>query len=229
MKSNNVLLAAGVFAAALTPGALAGGPVVLYNNSTTDLNTRYDPGTSEVGNQVTLKSLGGTSSKITEFEFQYWGTGFSGTESLEFRIYANNGPNWDATYKMPGTMLFDSGIFGVPATSRQLVVFDTDFGSGLLVPNSFTWTVQFSSLGPSANAGVDGYGPPTVGSFLDDIWVNTGTSWDLRATGIGKTTPQQDFAAEIFGVVPEPSQYGLMFGAICLVPLVWKSVRGQAK
>ena len=234
MKLNNDLLAAGVLSVALIPGALAD---VLYENTTTDLNVQYDTGTSEVGNQVSL--AGGTAANITEFTFQYWAA-FSGTESLDFRIYANNGPNWDPTYKMPGTELFDSGTFSVPATVRQTVVFDTaDFGaSGLSVPNGFTWTVQFSNLGGSGHAGVGVYGPPTVGLAFNDVWVNTGTPttpvWGLKDPsdsypGLSTGT----FAAEIDGIpvpVPEPSpaQYGSMCGAVCLVRLVWKRLRGKA-
>jgi hypothetical protein len=225
MKSNPVFLTAGVVAALITPGVFAGA-VVLYDNTTTDLGARLWTSTLEVGNQVIL--AGGTAANITQFQFQYYNLDSTGNELLDFRIYANTGPEYspgDPASKEPGAVLFDSGTFSAPATARSLVTFDTDFGpGGLAVPNSFTWTVQFSQTSAGGDAGVDLYGPPTVGNAFNDIWVNTGT-WQLDVSPI----PHSNFAAQITGVpVPEPAQYGMVFGAIALLPLVWRSLRRKA-
>ena len=68
--------------------------VDIYKNSTTDLNTRFNPGTLEVGNQVVLA---GTNRFLTTFSFEWWGTNtasastFAGNIQADVRFYLNNG------------------------------------------------------------------------------------------------------------------------------------------
>ncbi|MEI7729986.1 MAG: PEP-CTERM sorting domain-containing protein [Verrucomicrobiota bacterium] len=199
---SDVVMTVGIMAVGVLS---ASAQTTLYSNTANDLATRFNTETSEVGNQVIL--AGGLPAKITSFSFEYWGVNFSGGEQAQVRFYANDGVNWDSTFKMPGSLLFDSTPFAVSATSKSLLIFDTDFGSGLLVPNSFTWTVQFSGLGGGATAGVDLFSPPTVGNTLTSYWINNGSSWGLRTS---TNSMNINFGAEFAGTsVPEPGVYAL--------------------
>jgi hypothetical protein len=228
MKPSCLLLAGGVLAVALTPGVLAGA-VVLYDNTASTSIGGFWPEIYEAGNQVML--AGGAAADITQFQFQYYNNDPGGTEMLEFRIYANDGAEYlpgDPTSKEPGTLLFDSHTFPAPTAPMSAVTFNTsDFGpGGLAVPNSFTWTIQFSNLGLGGHAGVGLFTGHTVGQAYEDIWVNNTGGWVLSAS----YPPHSSFAAQITGIaVPEPAQYGLVFGAIALLPLVWNRLGGKVK
>lgn len=186
--------------------AFAQSSITAYNNTTNDLRVRFNPGTAEVGDQIILSPLQAT--KVTAFSFQYWLTGATGSEKAQVKFYANDGAVYGSgTSLMPGTVLFDSGLFGITGTERSVLTFDgsTDaaFLSGVNVPASFTYSVQFSSLGVGANAGLDIYNGCSVGGNYTDYWQNTGSTWELR-TGANN----MDFAATL-QVVPEPGTYAL--------------------
>jgi hypothetical protein len=197
----------------------------IYNNSTNDLSIRFNPGTTEIGNEIIL---GGTQRYLTDFSFEYFGLSsnpntFAGAIQARVEFYMNNGPLFNG-YATPGTSFYDSGWFSVPApTSRSTFVFSAahgDFNSiPLLLPASdFTWTVQFQGMGLGDSAGMDLYGPPTVGHNYGDFWQRTGTSWTLMNNSL--TPPNASFAADMLAVavVPEPSTLALsVFGGLGLL------------
>ncbi len=200
---------------------------LVYDNSTIDQNVRFNPGTNEVGDQVTLA---GTARGVKNFTFEYWGTNFIGNdEQARVRFYKNNGAASPQGALAPGTVLFDSGWFSIVATNRATLIF-TDFSSGggavvpLMagLPDSFTWSVQFSGLGPGESAGVDLYGPPTVGGRYSDYWDNTGSGWELRTNSVPPFT-EINFAAKITAVV-QPSLAIALSGN--QVFLSWTNVPG---
>jgi hypothetical protein len=200
-------------------------PQVVFDNSTTDLNIRYDPGTNEVGDEIVLAP--GTGRNLTQFRFQYWGTNFSGTEKIDLRFYANDGlPSYSGP-NMPGTLLFDSGPFTIFETDRLTIIFN-NFATGVAhalagaIPNDFTWSVQFSGLGPGASAGVDLYNPPTVGSDYNDYWYNNGTSWDLMGATNG--TPV-NFAVRIQATPEPPAIWLSLIGGLTIFGLKWRRGR----
>jgi hypothetical protein len=188
----------------------------VYNNSTNDLLLQFNPGTSQIGNEIIL---GGTSRYLTDFSFEYWGSSsnpnsFAGAIQARVEFYMNNGPLFN-TYASPGTSFYDSGWFSVPApTPRSTFVFSVrggDFNSvPLLLPASdFTWTVQFQGMGSGDKVGTDLYGPPTVGQNFGDFWQRIGTSWSLMNNSL--TPPYASFAADMMAVavIPEPSTLAL--------------------
>jgi hypothetical protein len=187
----------------------------IYNNSTNDLAIRFNPGSSEIGNEIIL---GGTDRYLTDFSFEYWGLSsnpgsFAGTVQARMEFYLNNGPLFNG-YATPGTSFYDSGWFSVPApTSRSTFDFSAqggDFNSvPLLLPASdFTWTVQFQGMGLGDSVGVDLYGPPTVGQTFGDFWQRIGTSWSLMNNSL--TPAYASFAADMMAVgIPEPSTLAL--------------------
>ena len=181
---------------------------IVYDNSSNDLNFDLDPGTSEVGDEIFLD---GTARWLSEFTFEYWGSAddplaFAGSVEARIRFYLNDGPAYPDVEGafLPSTVIWDTGTFAITPTERATLTF-TDFVVGTtvpltgLLPDSLTWTVQFSGFGENDAAGVTIYSPPTVGNNFDDYWVNDGVAWTLQTNIIA-----MDFAARL-SAVPEPS------------------------
>ncbi len=185
----------------------------IYDNTAMDLNTRFNPGTNEVGDEILLA---GTFRNLTNFSFEYWGTNTAGGPSFassvtaEIRFYQNNGIPFNG-YATPGTMFYDSGPFSINPTPRSTLVFsvaggDFPFG-GLAMPvtSNMTWSVQFFGLGATDQAGVDLFSPPDVGDEHPDYWQNDAGVWSLRTNVVA-----MDFAARMDATVPEPSALSLL-------------------
>ena len=210
----HVYLTLGVLCFGLTLPLLA--QTTVYNNSTNDLALRFNPGTSEIGNEIIL---GSTERYLTDFSFEYWGlssnpNSFAGSIQARVEFYINNGPLFNG-YATPGTSFYDSGWFSVPApTPRSTFDFSVRGGDfnhvPLLLPASdFTWTVQFQGMGLGDSVGTDLYGPPTVGANFGDFWQRIGTSWFLMNNS--QSPPYASFAADMMAVavIPEPSTLAL--------------------
>lgn len=193
----NKTLCFSAIAAALTFVHAAKADIV-YQNTTGDLSTIFNPDTLEVGDEIILAG-GGRS--LTNFTFQYTLSGGSATAQLRF--YNNDGTPFNG-YNTPETMFFDSGTFSIGSGTHTLI-FDADFGAGLLLPDSFTWSVQFSNVGVGETAGLDLFNPPTVGNNYNDYWENDGGVWTLKETTNGVPI---NFGAQV-EVVPEPSTMAL--------------------
>jgi hypothetical protein len=200
-------------AAVMTGIVLTASADTIYDNSVHDLNTRFNPGTLEVGNEVNFAL--GSPRFLTNFSFEYWGTAsgvsFAGPVTAEVRFYLNNGAMFSG-YSSPGTLFYDSGPFMVPSpTTRNTFVFTAgaDFpANGLFLPviSNMTWTVQFSGMGVGDNVGVDLYSPPVVGSSYGDYWENDISGWALYTN-----TMPMDFASRFQATTPEPSAIALLF------------------
>lgn len=183
----------------------------IYNNSTLDLSSRHNPGLNEVGDEIVL---GSSERYLTDFAFGFWGLNngvgsgqFTGTPEVRVRFYLNDGPQFNG-YATPSTSFYDSDWFSLgPPTERDSWAFSIGAGDfpagGLFMPvvSNFTWTVQFRGLGPTDTAGLDVFGPPTVGTSYPDYWENVSGAWTLKTNVI-----DMNFAARFDAqVVPEPS------------------------
>jgi hypothetical protein len=185
----------------------------IYDNTAIDLNTRFNPGTNEVGDEILLA---GTFRNLTNFSFEYWGTNtvggllFSGGVEARVRFYENDGTTFNG-YATPGTMFYDSGPFSINPTPRSTIVFSSIGGdfpfNGLAMPvsSNMTWSVQFSGLGITDQAGVDLFSPPDVGGEHPDYWQNDAGVWSLKTNVVA-----MDFAARMDATVPEPSALSLV-------------------
>src|SRR5882762_5761803 len=123
----------------------------IYDNSVNDLFTRFNPGTTEVGDEIIL---GSTERYLTDFSFEYYGTNtaspgnisFAGPVQARVRFYLNDGAAFN-TYLTPVTVVYDSGWFGgFGPTARNTLNFTagSDFPvSGLYLPvsSNMTWSV----------------------------------------------------------------------------------------
>jgi hypothetical protein len=159
------------------------GADLIYDNSRNDLSTRFSPGTNEVGDEIVMTTTN-TSRYVTNFSFEYYGTNFSGNEQARLRFYRNDGTNSTSGPPVPFTIIYDSGFFPIGAPPRATLIF-THANSQLnvLVPDDFTWSVQFRGIDPGENidVGVDLYSPPTVGANYDDYWDNGADGWQLKS------------------------------------------------
>jgi hypothetical protein len=165
---------------------------IIFNNSSNDMVTRFDPGTTEVGDEIIL---GGPERYLTSFSFEFWGTNisspsFHGSVDARVKFYQNNGPLFNG-YRSPGTNFYDSGWFPIAATPRSTENFsieDSDFPcTGLFLPvtSNMTWSVQFRGMDPGDTVGVDLYTPPVVGKDYPDYWLNAGGNWQLMTNNSG--------------------------------------------
>lgn len=206
-----LVLAAAVSAASMTSRA----DTLVYNNTSNYLGTSYYVPNTEFGDQITL-STNTTDRYLTKFMFEYTSAhGNDGNETAWLRFYANNGVG-----DIPGSLLFDSRTAGyatdialIRGNGMQVYVDLND--TRILVPNSFTWTVQFFNVAASESVGLTMYNPPTEGSSFDDYWEKSGTGW------VTKRLPPNfySFGAYAYAVaVPEPGtlQLGLLAGISAL-------------
>jgi hypothetical protein len=176
----------------------------VYDNSVNDLLYRFDPGLLEVGNEIILA---GTARYASVFSFEFWGFStagyvFEGDVQARVRFYKNDGPLCQSGYASPGTVMFDSGNFPIPATpaGRATLIFDefqmeSAVALRVPLPNTFTWTVQFSGLTTNDSAGVDLYAPPVIGNTYNDYWEQETNRWALKTN----TVPMA-FASRLYTV-----------------------------
>ena len=201
---------------------------LLFDNSTTDLLYRFNPGTREVGDQIQLASAGA----LTTFAFEFYGTNslspgnlaFSGAVEARVAIYLMDGPLFNGE-NTPGSPLYVSSWSTIPGpTIRNTFVYQAgqDFpAGGLLIPSTnITWSVQFRGMGPTDEVGVDIYSTPTVGKDYADYWqydpsLGGGVGGWLLETNVVPV----DFAARFQGTIPEPSIISLAVvgGAVMLI------------
>jgi hypothetical protein len=205
---------------------------VIFSNTNNDLLTRFNLGTTQVGNEILLAP--GTPRFLTDFSFEFWGTNtaspgnvsFAGPVTAEVRFYVNNGPLSSGVPSPGTTPFYDSGpislaSIGATPTARNTLVFTAgpDFpSSGLIIPtDDMTWTVQFGGMGATDSVGVDLYYPATVGQTFGDYWSYNGTSWLLETNSL---VPLSSFGAYMEATVPEPSTLSLsLLGGLAMLGL----------
>jgi hypothetical protein len=199
----------------------------LYNNSTTDLKYRFNPGIAEVGDEITLAAPG----FLTNFSFEYYGVGggpdgaaFAGNIQARVTFYNMDGPLLNG-YVTPGTPFWTSDLFSVSApTTRETFVFNSELPANFLLPQNFTWSVQFTGQGTGDEVGLDIYGPPTVGSSMPDYWDKSTGSWVVKRDP-GVVTPI-NFASRFEGTIPEPSTATLLVAGSLSALLIARRRRG---
>jgi hypothetical protein len=217
---------------------------VIYNNSVNDLSTRFNPGTTEVGDEILLSTTD-PSRYLQTFSFEYYGTNtanalsFAGANvTAQVKFYLNNSPTLFNGYSTPGTVLFDSGAFTITptplgrATLNFSVGLDFPVGGIFLGPGpggsmltNMTWSVKFSGMGATDEVGLDIYSPPVIGGNYSDGWVNNAGTWMLQTN-----TVPLNFAATATAT-PEPSALALsVFGGVALFGIRrWISQSKQAR
>lgn len=195
---------------------------LIYDNTSTriaDARFKINNGI-ELGDEVLLdwSKADPVGTKLDGFRFQYYGLNFNGTEQVQVRFYGIN----QTTYT-PSTLLWDSGLVSLPGAPDSATMQFNDFGNVTLLPEDIMWTVQFSGLTGTAEAGLEIFTPPTVGNNFTTYWQKVGGSWQmLRAMDDGQSEITIDFGAQ-FTAVPEPSTMAL--GLLGLAGLAGAAIR----
>ena len=184
---------------------------VVYNNITQYLE-QYETDTREYGDQI---HLAGTARTVTQFSFRYFSEFTpTGDEMAQIRFYANDRP-YDQFRQQPGTVLWESGYFPIDAGSQLKTLTVSTAGSDVVVPDIFTWTIEFQGLGAGENAGLLLYSPPSVGSSFNEFWIRTGANrFDVFQYPGGD--PRANFYARVLAV-PEPGVLALLAGGVSLL------------
>jgi hypothetical protein len=178
------------------------GPIraeVIYDDTSTRTGSGLTFTAQQLGSEVTAA---GGARLVTDLLVGVSQQGVAGTANLQARLYANDG----AAGK-PSTLLWSGPVkTNVPLTSGiDLVDFSVP---AVLVPNTFTWTVQISNTSPVA-AGLPTFAPPTVGS-ADGDWFGDGSTWTQL--------PGDPFEARVLATsTPEPGSTCLLLTGLTLL------------
>jgi hypothetical protein len=227
MRTNKTLLAL----AAFSVGTLAtqAASSIVYSNATSYSGTFLNPGANQIGDEIIL----GAGPRFAEsFRFEYYGanfhTGGVTNEQFRLRFYQNDGAFIGNNTYEPNSVFYDSGVLNladpseVDPSNRATYQFDLTYAP-IVLPDRFTWSIQFFGIDGGETAGVPLYSNPTVGLSENDFWFNTGSAWELRGTnGIAF-----NFGSVLVATtVPEPSTYVLaIMGGLCGLALVSRRPR----
>lgn len=137
-----------------------------------------------------------------------------GTADFQARLYAN-----DAINERPGTLLWQSPVLANVHLygGVQLIPFDVP---QVLVPDTFTWTLQILGGSPGAAVGLVNAGPPLVGISPNFDWFGGPDSWTKLQ--------YSDWMARV-EAVPEPTSVGFLLFLGGLDLLLIRKEREPAK
>lgn len=189
--------------------ATASAQVVVYENSTTPLNSFFESRT-EVGDEITI----GAGWIAHSFTFEYYGENLSGNETALVRFYRNDGVGVGPS-SAPGSLMYESP--GIPLINGNYPVSIVDLaGLNIALPNSFTWSVKVNGLADGETFSLKMYDPPTVGSSFDDFWQFTADGWALKQVDGLPVGAGSNFGATLIAV-PEPGVMTLLgLGALAM-------------
>jgi len=183
---------------------------------------------TEFGDRIQLAPAG-MSGWVTEFYFGYYAQMATvGGQKAALRLYANDGPvtAYSAGQNTPGSKLFDSAAIG------QYVSLSAGWNTAhfqansllIPIPDSLTWTVEFTGLQSGDVAGLTMFGTGTVdvGSSGSDFWAKEGGVWGSY-TIPGPPVKPVNFEARMVAI-PEPGvlQLALLAGAGWLGWLIFR-------
>lgn len=194
---------------------------IVYDNTTTYLE-QYETDSREYGDQVHLT---GGDRNVVDFYFGFFGNFVpTGDERAKIRFYANDRP-YDMFRDQPSTILWDSGYFPIDAGMQLKHLPVATPGSAVVVPDIFTFTVEFLGLAPNESAGLLLYDPPGTGSSFNEFWMRTGEDrFDVFQYPGG--SPRASFYARVVAV-PEPGVWTLCAAGLLLLACRGKFGRRQ--
>lgn len=182
----------------------------IYDNTTT-LRGEFGFSQKQLGGEV---HAAGTDRLVTDLFIGMYRKGDPGPADMQARLYANDGLGGN-----PGTLLWQSPLLQNVHLSSGIDLIDFSVPM-VLVPDTFTWTVQFSNLTTAVL--LPTFDPPTIGDSLAN-WEGNGTVW--------AQVPRSPFEARVEAVseVPEPSSAMLLLAGSTLVLFgrVWCGRRGR--
>ena len=151
---------------------------VVWDSTVGNAGQAIDIGQIELGQELTLV---GSERFPSRFVVKYWATNatqeeFAGQVTAQVRFYRNDGPVVPSGQGAPGTLFYESSPFSISPTNQGMIDIEEFALSAVLplqapLPDTFTWTVQFSGLGSNDAAGLTMEGIPTVGQATDGCGV----------------------------------------------------------
>jgi hypothetical protein len=180
-------------------GLPANAAEIVYDNSADYSGFDYES-TNEFGDEVIL---GGTARVVTEIQLEYYAQYTpQGDEIGRVRFYSNTGPAWmgNPDYPTPASPPLYEQTFQLTNGYQVAVISVPD----VVVPNSFTWTVQFLGISQTSTndrAGLLFYGAadgaPAIGQSFNDFWERLPSGW---APLFREDVPKNNFGARILAV-----------------------------
>lgn len=168
---------------------------IVYDNTSGDFTTT-DILQVEAGDLITLA---GVERAVTQFEFWYTTRieAPDGDETARIRFY-EQGLSGD-----PAAIIYDSGIFGLPANGGdQLVAVSVP---SVVVPETFFFSIEYSGIDSFWRQ----YDPIAIGSSDLGWWANRAGGWE-QVTVVGDA---YSMAARVTAV-PEPASALLLVGGL---------------
>ena len=187
---------------------------VIYDNTTTRMGSSLLFSALQMGDEV---NAAGTARIVTELLIGVSQQGVAGTSDLQARLWANDG-----TGGQPGTLLWQGPVLNdVPLTGGiDLISFAVP---SVLVPDTFTWTIQISDSRPIA-VGLPFFDPPTVGSSPNYAWFGGPGIWTRQTTPNPANLMSRVIAIQGGGdAVPEPGSAVLVLTGFA--GFVWMGCR----
>lgn len=191
-------------AAVVLLGVLVSGSTraeVVYDNTQSNQSAMFVSQT-EYGDEINLAP--GLARKAVDFQFTYF-SNYDLASGAVVRLYKNNGPTVRGA-SSPGDLLYQSAVFDIKKSDtsdpNNVLATTTTIhlaGTGLLLPDTLTWTVEFSGIGAGNEASALVYYPPTVGTSFSDFWQRNSSGWELMILPNG---PKGNFNAKLSAVVP---------------------------
>jgi hypothetical protein len=191
--------------------------VIVYDNSTgwlTDPAPRIFYATNQVefGDQIVL---GGTERVLVDLKLDYWLSANAIDNpniTATVTLYANDGPEVQAGFFAPGTVLGTS-TGALTTTTLGYNVLTYTATTMTVLPDTFTYTITVTGLLPNERTGLLVSNPATVGSNFNDFWLRSEGTWNVY-TLEGGTVPA-NFSARVTAV-PEPTTfaYALLAGIL---------------
>jgi hypothetical protein len=192
---------------------------LIYDNTTTRLGTSLLFSALQMGDEV---QAAGTARLVSELQVGVSQQGTAGTADLRARLYANDGPAGQ-----PGSLLWESALRDDVALTGgiDLIAFPVPL---VLVPDTFTWTIQISDARPIA-VGLPFFHPPTVGSSPDYAWFGGPGSWTRQTVPSPVNLMARVTAVGGAGAVPEPSSAALALAGLAGLAFAALGTRAAAR
>lgn len=234
-----VALLAGLLAAALPAGATEvvyrndeqffGPGFETYSYRLTNAFTVTVDGTPRPAGEIADHITASRGGEFSSFSLQLYTPSRGATNTTGvLKFYANDGPAVTVpgfgSVNLPGSLLFESVAFQLISVSSFAHIITLSGVPGLVLPESFTWAIEYRDVNPGAEP-VDliVFDPPSVGSnpayYLAQ---DSNRDWVIFPPAVqdGVTVPGNFGAIIEFTPIPEPSAPALFAVALTTAALV---------
>lgn len=187
--SSLTILLASVLCALSTGVLQANDEQLLVYDNIYNTSGRFFSLDSEFGDEI---SLSGTARQFERFELEYFGE-FSptGDEKAVIRFYENDGTEHAPGAVAPGTLLYQSPAIGIKngRNSFSIQAGNTGELSELILPDTFTWTIEVFGIDAEDQFGLMLSSPIHIGQSFRDFWAWNEEDSDFGPKLFADSTP----------------------------------------